>query len=210
MRKVRRLILLTAIFASLGGVAYKVTETVWTYQIREIEKNPLKVLDSLPEASLTIRDFHRAKIENGRKIWELFGDEANYLKEKQEVLIKKPRFYYYDKKGKVAETRGEVAHVYLSEKQLERMQLEGGVHMAFHGYILESEEAVYLPAKDQVVLPRRTTVVGEGLVLEGARMEIELEERRVRLLQNVKSKIEPEKLAQQKQRPEKVDTTEVK
>lgn len=210
MRKARRLILLIAIFASLGGVAYKVAETVWINKISEIRKNPLKVLDSLPEASLTIKDFHRAKIENGRKVWELFGDEASYLKEQQEVIVKKPRFYYYDKKGKAAVTSGEVAHVHFTEKQLERMQLEGGVHVAFQGYVLESEEAIYLPAQDQIILPRRTTVVGEGLELEGARMEVGLEDKTVRLLQNVKSKIEPQKLAKQKPQPEKVDMTEVR
>ena len=54
----------------------------------------------------TCRDFHRAKIEDGRKVWEIFGDEANYYKEQKEAVIKKPRFSYYDKKGEAAEVVG--------------------------------------------------------------------------------------------------------
>jgi LPS export ABC transporter protein LptC len=158
-------------------------------------------LDYLPESSLRLKEFHRAKIEDGRKVWELFGDEASYFKEQKEALIKKPRFYYYDKKGEVAETIGNEALLYLNEKELERMELHGDVQVTFQGYILKSEEANYLPAKDQIVLPNRTTVVGEGIELEGARMEVEIEDKKVRLVRAVKSKIEPEKLAKKKNSP---------
>ncbi|HYA30383.1 MAG TPA: LPS export ABC transporter periplasmic protein LptC [Acidobacteriota bacterium] len=197
MRKARRSILLLVIFVSLGGVSYKVFNIVHGLQ-SEIKKNPRKLLDYLPESALHMKDFHRAKIEDGRKIWELFGDEANYYKEQKEAVIKKPKFYYYDKKGGVAETIGDEAHIYLNDKELERMELRGAVQLTFQGYILNSEEANYEPAKDLIILPTRTTVVGEGMQLEGARMEVEMGERKLRLLQNVKTKLEPEKLAQKK------------
>jgi LPS export ABC transporter protein LptC len=197
MRKVRRSILLLAILLSLGGVGYKTVEYVQRVQ-KEIKKNPLKALDYLPESALHMKDFHRAKIEDGRKIWELFGDEASYFKEQKEAIIRKPRFYYYDKKGEVAETTGDEAHIYISEKELERMELRGGIQISFQGYVLRSEEANYLPAKDQVILPSHTTVVGEGIALEGSSMEVELEDRKIRLVNRVKTRIEPEKLAKKK------------
>jgi len=200
MRKSRRTILLLAILLSLGGVGYKTTEFVQRVQ-KEIKKNPLKALDYLPESALHMKEFHRAKIENGRKIWELFGDEASYFKEQKEAIIKKPRFYYYDKKGEVVETTGDEAHLYINEKELERMELRGDIQVSFQGYVLKSEEANYLPAKDQVILPNRTTVVGEGIELEGSSMEIELEDRKIRLVHRVKTKIEPEKLAKKKNKP---------
>jgi LPS export ABC transporter protein LptC len=197
MRKVRRAILLLGIIISLGAVAYKVTNIVRGMQ-KEFKKNPLKILDALPESALHMKDFHRAKIENGRKIWELFGDEANYYKDQKEAVIKKPRFLYYDKKGEMAETTGEEAHIYLNEKELERMELRGRVQVTFQGYVLKSEEADYLPAKDQIHLPTRTYLSGEGIELEGASMEVEMEGKKIRLLRNVKTKIEPEKLAKKR------------
>ena len=200
MRKARRTILLLAILLSLGGVGYKATEFVQRVQ-KEIKKNPVKALDYLPESALHMKEFHRAKIENGRKLWDLFGDEASYFKEQKEAIIKKPRFYYYDKKGEVVETTGDEAHLYINEKELERMELRGDIQVSFQGYLLKSEEANYLPAKDQVILPNRTTVVGEGIELEGSSMEIELEDRKIRLVHRVKTKIEPEKLAKKKNKP---------
>jgi LPS export ABC transporter protein LptC len=199
MRKIRRSILLLAIVLSLGGVSYKVAEIVGRAQ-QEIRANPLKALDYLPESTLQIKDFHRSKIEDGRMVWELFGEEASYFKEQKEAVIQKPRFYYYDKEGEVAETQGDEARIYLNEKELERMELRGAIQVSFQGYVLKSEEANYLPAKDQIVLPSRTTVVGDGIAVEGSRMEVELEDKKIRLIQSVKTKIEPEKLAKKKNR----------
>ncbi len=99
------------------------------------------------------------------------------------------------------ETTGDEAHLYINEKELERMELRGDIQVSFQGYVLKSEEANYLPAKDQVILPNRTTVVGEGIELEGSSMEIELEDRKIRLVHRVKTKIEPEKLAKKKNKP---------
>ena len=186
-----------AILLSLAGVTYKVAEIVRRVQ-KDIKSNPIKALDYLPESALRLKDFHRAKIENGRKVWELFGDEANYFKEQKEAVVKRPRFYYYDKKGNIAETKGDEALVYLNEKELERMELRGAIQVTFQGYVLKSEEANYLPAKDQIVLPTRTTVVGDGIELEGQRMEVELEDKKIRLVNAVKTKIEPQKLAKKK------------
>ncbi len=202
MRKVRRLILLLTIILSLGGVGYKVTETIIANKIRAIRKNPLEALDYLPESALRIKDFHRAKIEDGRKVWEIFGDEANYYKEQKEAVVKKPRFYFYDNKGEVAETSGEVARIFLNEKELEKMELQGGIQVSYQGYTLKSEEAIYLAATDQIVLPHRAVLISEGIELEGSSMEVELQDRKVRLLHNVKTKIEPQKLAK-REKPSK-------
>jgi LPS export ABC transporter protein LptC len=197
MRKTRRILLLAVIFCSLGGVIYKVTEVV--RQMKKVEKkSAVAILDSMPDAVLHIKDFHRAKIENGRKVWELFGDEANYMKDKKEAFITKPRFLYYDKKDQPAETSAETAHIFLNEKELERLELKGGVRVTMQGYVLTSESANYLPAKEQISLPTRTQVVGEGISLEGASMEVELEDKKIRLVRDVKTKIEPEKLANKK------------
>ena len=195
MRKRKRLFLLVVIFLSLGGVAYKVAESIWVMKAREIRRDPLKAVDYLPESALRIKDFHRAKIEDGRKVWELFGDEASYFKEQKEAVIKKPRFYYYDKDGETAETTGDTAHLFFTERELEKMQLAGGIQISYQGYMLKADEAVYLPAEERIVLPTRAMLAGNGLELEGSRMEVELASKKLRLVQNVKTKVEPDKLA---------------
>jgi LPS export ABC transporter protein LptC len=195
VRKRRRLILLVVIFLSLGGVGYKVAESIWAMKVNEIRRNPLKALDYLPDSALQIKDFRRAKVEDGRKIWELVGDEARYFKDKREAVIKNPKFFYYDSNGETAETTGATAHLFFNERELEKMQLEGGIQVSYQGYVLISEEAIYLPADQQIVFPGRALVAGNGLHFEGSRMEVELETKKLRMLRNVKSRVEPDKLA---------------
>ena len=195
MRRRNRLILLVVIFLSLGGVAYKVGESLWIMKAEEIRKDPLKALEYLPESALQMKDFHRAKLENGKKMWELFGDEANYFKEQKQAIIKKPRFYYYNKQGEIIETTGATARLFFNEKELEKMQLEGGIQVTYQGYVLKSDEATYFADAGRIILPKRATVTGNGMEVEGSRMEVELEVKKVRLLQNVKTKIEPDKVA---------------
>ena len=194
MRRLNRLILLLVIFLSLGGVAYKVGESLWIMKAEEIRKDPLKALEYLPESALQMKDFHRAKLENGKKMWELFGDEANYFKEQKQAIIKKPRFYYYNKQGEIIETTGATARLFFNEKELEKMQLEGGIQVTYQGYVLKSDEATYFADAGRIILPKRATVTGNGMEVEGSRMEVELEVKKVRLLQNVKTKIEPDKV----------------
>jgi len=167
---------------------------------QEIRKNPLKALDYIPESALHMKDFRRAKIEDGRKVWELFGDEANYFKDQKEAVIKKPRFYYYNKNGETAETTGDTARLFFNEKEMEKMQLNGEIQVTYQGYVLKSEEAIYLAAEQRIFLPTRATVAGDGLEVEGSRMEVELEAKKVRLVQNVKTKIEPDKLAKKEKK----------
>jgi LPS export ABC transporter protein LptC len=196
-RKSRRLVVLVAVFLALGGIAYKVIETLTQAQ-QEIMKNPLKALDYLPESALHVKDFRRAKVENGRKIWEIMGEEADYFKDQKQAVIKKPRFFYYEAKGEVAEGSGAVARMFLGDKDLQKLQLEGGIQVTYQNYILKSEEAVFFPQEQRILLPKRTTLVGGGFELEGSSMEIELESQKVRLVSNVKTKIEPGKIEKKK------------
>jgi hypothetical protein len=98
MRK-KRFLLLVAIVVSLGAVGYKVTAEIWANKLRDIRENPIKLLDELPDSALNIKDFRRAKVENGRTVWELLGEEASYDKDQRQAVIHKPRFLYYDKNG---------------------------------------------------------------------------------------------------------------
>jgi LPS export ABC transporter protein LptC len=133
-------------------------------------------------------------VENGRKIWEVMGEEADYFKDEKQAVIRKPRFFYYDRNGEEAQTSGEIARMFLGDKELEKLQLEGGIEVKYQNYTLKSEEAIFLPAEQRILLPKRTTLVGGGFELEGSSMEMELESKKVRLRDNVKTKIEPDKL----------------
>ncbi len=196
------IILLIAIFASLGGVAYKVAEHFWLMKAREIKKNPSKLLDYVPEAALQIKDFRRTKIEGGQKVWELSGEEARYLKADKEVTIKKPRMTFYQKDNNAIEAIGNDGHLWLSGQkgEMEKAQFQGGVQVNYRGFVLKTEEILYLKSKNQVLLPGKVTVKGDSLELEGIGMEINLDDEKMRMLNKVRTKLEPERMESKRAR----------
>lgn len=201
-RKILGVILLIAIFASLGGVAYKVVENFWQMKAREFKKNPTKLLEHVPEAALQIKDFRRSKIEGGRKVWELAGEEARYLKTEKQVVIKKPHMIFYQKDQNAIEATGEDGLLWLAEQDgdMEKAQLQGKVQVNYRGFLLNTDEVLYLQAKNQVLLPGKVTVKGDGMELEGIGMEINLDDEKMRLLNKVKTKLEPQRLERKKAR----------
>lgn len=191
MRHRLRFFLLAAVLTSLTVVVYKAVETISLQKIREIEKNPIKFLDSVSEAALQVKDFHRTKVEGGRKVWEVAGEEARYLKAAREAVIKRPRFVFYSKNGKSLEISANEGHLFFTDQDIEQIQLQGSIQVNYLGFVLYAYEVSYLKSNDRVVLPGKVTLTGGGLELEGEGMEISIPEEKIRLRQKVWTRIEP-------------------
>lgn len=197
-----RVLLLLAIIASLGGVTYKVAEQIWLMKAREIRKNPLKLLDYVPEAALQVTDFHHTKIEEGRKVWEVFGEGASYLKEQKEAVVKKPRIIFYDKNGESIKATGNKGHLFFADKgarrEMDKAQLQGGIQVNYKGFVLQTDEIVYQNSTNRLFAPGKVTLKGDGLELEGVGMEIGLQDEKIRLLQKVRTRLQPDQLRDMK------------
>ena len=189
-----RIPLLAVVFISLGVVVYKVVQNLSLQKIAEIEQNPIKILDYVPESALRLKEFRRIKIEGGRKVWELTGKEAVYLKAEKEAIIKKPRLVFFHENGETMELSGNEGHLFLNDGGMERIELQGTVEVIFQGYSLQTDELHYLQGDDRVVSPGKVTVKGQGLELEGVGMELSLQDEKIRLLDRVRTKIRPDQL----------------
>ena len=187
---------LVVVFILLGIVVYKTVETLRRQKLSEFKKNPLKLLDSLPESALEVKDFYRTQVKEGRKLWEIAGEEARYLKKEKEALIKKPRMVFYHKNGEAMEVKGDEGHLFFTGQEMDRVHIQGAMQVNYSGFVLQANELFYEKGKDRVFLPGKVTVKGKGLELEGIGMEISLQDEKLRLHQQVKTKIEPELLEQ--------------
>ncbi len=193
MRKhATRILLLAAVFVSLGVVIYKVAENLALQKIGEIEQNPMKILDLVPKSALRIKEFRRSKIEGGRKVWELTGNEAVYLKAEREAVIKKPWLVFYRETGETMEVNGDEGHLFFNNGGMEKMQLQGSVEVNYQGFILRTDEILYFQDDDRVMSPGKVTVSGKGLELEGEGMEISIRDEKIRFFNKVKTRIQPD------------------
>lgn len=185
--------LLVGVFASLGVVGYKAAKNISLVRDK-IRENPIEILDHMPEAALQLKSFHHTKIEDGRKVWEVAGDEARYLKEEREALVTKPHLIFYHKDGETTEATGNQGHLFFKGKEIDKMQLLGDIEINHQGFVLQTNEIVYFKNTNQIVSPGKVTLKGEGIELEGVGAEFAVIEERFRLLQKVKTKLQPGKL----------------
>ena len=192
-----RIIILSVISISLGAVVYKVAETLWLQKVMEFQEDPVKVLDLLPQAALQLKEFRRSKVEEGRKVWEITGHEAVYLKADKEAIITRPRLIFYNQDNQNVEVRGDQGHIYFKDGKMDRLQLQGGVEIFYQGFVLKTNEIVYYQGKNQVTSKGKVAMKGKGLNLEGVGAEISLKDSRLRLRAKVKTKIRPDLLEKQ-------------
>jgi len=192
-----RIIILSVITISLGVVIYKVAETLWLQKVMEFQEDPLKILDLVPQPALQLKQFRRTKVEEGRKVWEITGDEAVYLKADREAMITRPRLIFYHQNDENVEVRGDQGHIYFNDGEMDRLQLRGGVEIYYQGFVLKTNEIVYHQRKNQVTAKGKVAMKGKGLDLEGVGAEISLKDARLRLRNKVKTKIRPDAFEKQ-------------
>jgi LPS export ABC transporter protein LptC len=192
-----RIIILSLISLSLGAVIYKVAETLWLQKVMEFQEDPMMLLDLVPQPALQLKEFRRSKVEDGRKVWELTGDEAVYLKADREAIITSPRLIIYNQNNENVEVRGDQGHIYFNDGEMDRLQLRGGVEIYYQGFVLKTNEIVYHQRTNQVTSKGKVAMKGKGLDLEGVGAVISLKDSRLRLRGKVKTKIRPDMLEKQ-------------
>jgi LPS export ABC transporter protein LptC len=200
-RRKLRIILLILISASLGGVTFKVGESIWQGKKKTIRDKAVKTaLQYMPEAALQIKDFHRAQVEGDRKVWEVFGEEASFLKGEGQLVLKKPRIFFYQKDDTTVEATGDKGTLWLEDAKgdMQKAQLLGDVEVNFRGYVLKTGEILYFKNTNLMVLPGRVSVRGAGMELDGSHMEVTLDDEKMKLNRDVKTKVEPDQLRKSK------------
>ncbi len=195
-----RIFLLLGVFVSLGVVGYKASQTIWLTRGEQYRKDPLAALEHAPETALELKTFHHTKIEDGQRAWEVIGEEARYLKGKQEAVVKKPRLVFYHKDGETTQAVGNTGRLFFKDKELDRMQLLGDIEINYQGLILRTDEIVYVRSANQIVSPGKITLKGKGIELEGVGAEFAIQDEKFRLLQKVKTKLQPGKLGKMRTR----------
>ncbi len=140
-----------------------------------------------PEVSQRISDFHRVKVRDGRKVWELTAIEAQYLEEKDTVVVTGPEVAFYGQDGQRVAIKGREGRIRLSGNEIEKIELGGGIEVRVGEYVVRTAEAVYVQDKDAILASGRVEIDGSELSLEGETMLVELGRQRVQVLKGVTS-----------------------
>lgn len=150
-----------------------------------------EILDVLPDVAQRIQNFHRVKVEDGRKVWEVSAAEAQYREGEGAVAVRQPSVTLYLRDGRQVSLRGANGTVFLEGKELRRVEVEGDIDVQLGEYALSTERAAYEADRDLVVAPGAVQIRGKGLDLHGEGMEVEVNAQHMRLMQNVQMTLWP-------------------
>ena len=208
-----------SIVAALTGVGYLVHSSMRSQKRNQVDASTLQGM--LPDAVQWIQNFHRIEIKDGRKSWELEADEAQYLEDRNQVIVRKPRTTFYmkaaaaDAKSTAADGKsapadpksapkesekvvvtGDQGNIeFENNKELQKATLHDNVVIHMKGFVIRSNDAVYDKSTDQIVAKGAVTIDGEQLQVAGTDMVVFVKESRFELDKPVRVTLQPKAFA---------------
>src|SRR5262249_31587719 len=84
--------LLVVVAIALAGIGYQVWRNVAERAPRSLAELGVELL---PEVAQHIQTFHRVKVKNGRMVWEIKADDAQYYDKENSVVVRSPEVSVY-------------------------------------------------------------------------------------------------------------------
>ncbi len=125
------------------------------------------------------------EIQDGEKKWVLVAARADYLKERDVIQLSRVQVEIFTKDGKAIKLQGDLADIYIKSRQL---TVTGNVKAAAEQYSLETSRVDYLPKERQLVAPEEVRLEGPQLAVEGRRLTVDLEKKRLTLQEHTKTR----------------------
>jgi LPS export ABC transporter protein LptC len=178
--------------ASLAGVGYLVHSSLEAGKSKQVDRSSLEGM--LPDAVQWIQNFHRIEIREGKKSWELVADEAQYLQEENQVVVRRPQTTLYMKDGEKVTVTGEQGRVEFTGKDLQKATLHNSVEIHVRGFVIRANDAVYDHATEKIVAMGPVTIDGEQVQVAGNNMTVFVKESRFELEKPVRVTLSPSAL----------------
>jgi len=193
MRKRLRLVMISIVVLLLAAVGGLVGRSLWQQGQQDAAQ---KGLEFLPGVAQHIQDFHRVKVQDGRKVWEVSAQDAQYFEEDKAVVVRDAMMQLFTKDGRVVGLKGSEARITLDGRDVSRVDLSGDIQVTLADYIVRTDRATYDYSRELISTPGAVEISGRGVQLHGDRMEVQVRPERVTLLQNVSMRLEPALLKQ--------------
>ncbi len=187
MKSLRRM-LVAIIAVLLAAVGVLVGRTMWQQYDRDLAA---KGLEFLPGVSQHIQDFHRVKVRDGRKVWEVSADDAQYFDEEKTVVVRDAAIQLFLSDGRIVGLRGDEGRILLDGREISEVQLNGQIEVTLADYVVHTARATYYHDRQVISVPTPVDISGNALHLRGDRMEIDVSNQSVSLLSNIAMRLEP-------------------
>ena len=185
--RVRRLVVAAIVVLLLVGAGL-LARSLWKQRQVGLQQ---RALDLLPYVAQRIKNFHRVKVVDGRKVWEVAAREARYFDETEMVVVQEPVVSVFLADGRVVSLRGSEGTVYLGGRDLKGVKLAGNIDVQFGDYALHTESVHYEADRGVIIVPGRVQISGAVFDIQGEQMEVEVSSQRFTVSRDVQMMLWP-------------------
>ncbi|MEW6271882.1 MAG: LPS export ABC transporter periplasmic protein LptC [Thermodesulfobacteriota bacterium] len=173
--------LIVGVMLALASLGFVLGRTLVSQQSAATPPQP----DLEPDVSQRIKEFRRVKVKDGRKVWELTAQEAEYFADKGEVVVEGPKLAFYAGDGRNIEVTGHQGKIQLAGGDVKQIELDGGIDVTVGEYFVQTDRAIYFESLNAIVAPGDVSLKSSELTLAGQTMVLELATQRVRFVKGV-------------------------
>jgi LPS export ABC transporter protein LptC len=182
-----RFIIALVVVVSLAVVGYYVATSLRAQERQEQDLTKW-AKDIVPEVAQRMQNFRRAKIRDGKKVWEIAAQQARYLQDNNEVVVERPEVSLYLKDGEIIALRCQEGRVYLDgDEDVTRMELSGDLEIRVNDLVITTPNAVYNSEQNTIVSSGPIHIAGRGLEVEGQGYTVNVSEKRLTLNADVRT-----------------------
>lgn len=184
MRRARlKIALIVLVLSGLTGIGFLIGQTMIQQQ-RVAERTEATMLS--PDIAQSIREFRRVKVEEGRTVWDLQADKADFLDEGR-VVVEVPRVSFFADDGQSVALSGKTGEVRLEGQEVGRIDLAGGIEVTVGQYRLQTPSASWVGRSNRVIATAGVDLRGGGVEITGERMVVDLGTRSVVFMNDVRT-----------------------
>ena len=149
-----------------------------------------------PGVSHRVERFDRRSYKDGKLVWELRAELAEYSEDSKEARVSGIHARWYPEAGRQVGISGASGTLRLSPdlRDVEQLSFQGDVLLMAGEYELRVEAAEYDRRRGQLVAPGKVVVAGPGLTVQGHGFEVDVSRRTLRIGGRVRMRFTPSQL----------------
>jgi LPS export ABC transporter protein LptC len=183
-----RLAVIASLVVVLAGGGWLLARNAMARREADLKR---ATVDLLPNVAQRIQNFHRVKIDKGRKVWEVSAREAQYLEKEELVRVEAPEVAVYLEDGRTVSLRGTGGRVFLKDRELQQVELDGEIAVELGEYSLQTDHARYETEGDQIVAPGTVRIRGEGFEVRGEGLKVDVNAQHLTLARQIEMVLWP-------------------
>lgn len=159
-------------------------------KFRSVERIVPAVVETVTstEGSLSLNNFEYRDVKEGSARWTVWADTATYFEDRSETILEQVKAVFFLENGKQVELEGDTGVLH---NDTNNMEINGNVKVRYDdAYELTTDRLLYDRDKELIHTAAELLVEGEGIILKGQGMRLELEKRALTILSDIETTLE--------------------